>query len=292
MLLNVEYKDNKKTLIYKNYNLSLLGFLKHVGLSGSGENINIFSSSMEGLGFLLHFHRYFEFRNDLSNTWWALTKPDINFYDPTRTGQFSNVIAKGLTDFLAKKLSNAKYTHTYESALLVRNISYSGERPDLFCDTGSEQFAIESKGTTRKSISDAQMDDYKKQAESGPIPVKFSIVSACYGLYNKNHINVKYYDPPSENYIYEKEYNQYLARYYYTKVLRFLERNSSRYQSNSIIQDFITYRINIGFEESLLFHISKQILSFINKETDSVNQDYRSDENSYFDVDGIGLEIR
>lgn len=292
MRINVEYRNEDLNIMHKEYNLSLLGFLKHIGFSGSGENINILTANLEGLGFFLQYHRYFTVRYGFPFDFWSLHRPDDYYHDPTKIAQFSNIIAKGITDFLARKISKAKYTHSYEAALLVRNIAYSGERPDLFCDTGQDQFSIESKGTIRETVSEAQMEDYKKQASSGPIPVRFSIASACFNLFDGNQISVKYFDPPSENYSYEKEFNQYLAKYYYTRILQSLERYGSRYQINSVQRDYITYRINIGFQDSLLFHLNKQVLSFINNEVDSVIHEYRSDGTSYFDVDGIGIEIR
>lgn len=114
--------------------------------------------------------------------------------------------------------------------MALKGYNIEGDRPDFYCDTFTEQFAVEAKGYSAQSVSDAQMSKHKDQSETGPLSINFSVASVAYNLYKKPKI--KFYDPISDNVPYENDLNSRLRELYYQNVLFFIESISdSRTQS-------------------------------------------------------------
>lgn len=216
MNLNVIQKDKTGTTSQRQYQVGLARLLKHIGVAGQNKPLSAFSI-LRGFGFLAYFYHYvdhphllwmpFRFRRNYSSLW-----------DPTDIAQFANIIGKAVADMLARRISGALYTHTYEAALLVKNKTMSGKRPDFYCDTGDKQFALEAKGFTRNNVSDRKMQDFKNQAAAGSLPVHFHVACATYALFDYPII-AKYYDPENDNVVYDHQTSLILARSFYSSVL-------------------------------------------------------------------------
>jgi hypothetical protein len=291
MNLNVIQKDKTGTISEKQYQVGLARLLKHIGIAGQNKPLSAFSI-LRGFGFLAYFYHYidhpqllwmpFRFRRNSSSLW-----------DPTEIGQFANIIGKAVADMLARRISGALFTHAYEAALLVKNRTLSGKRPDLYCDTGHKQFALEAKGFTRSNVSDTKMQDFKKQAASGSLPVHFYVACATYALFDYPIIT-KYYDPENDNVEYDLHASLILARSFYSSVLGSLSELpevDSRKLSNTDCSSFsldrfglVDCRVMIAKEAvkwTLSEKIPSKLPSFEKYEEDDI----------FLDEDGIGIEI-
>ena len=143
--------------------------------------------------------------------------------DPTERNYISNRLGRAMADHLSKSIYLARYTHSYECAMAIAGFQITGTRPDFYCDTGVQQFAVEAKGLSVPSVSDAQMAEHKIQSTSGPLPVNFSVASVAYGLYRRP--KVKYYDPIQEGLEYQRTLNLSLRSNYYAAVLTFVSES-------------------------------------------------------------------
>ena len=176
MKLKVEYYDGQNTTNHV-FDLTYLQFIKHLAFAGMGVHTSPYNM-FRFLGFWIEFFPYWKTSAN------GFHLPKVIYNDPTEHGQISNRIGKAFADFLAKKIYKAKYTHNFEDLMASDGYKIKGERPDLYCDSLTTQFAIEAKGYTRKSISNKEMDKFKRQAkETWPISVHFSVASVAYNLY-------------------------------------------------------------------------------------------------------------
>lgn len=211
------------------------------------------------------------------------------FNDPTETAYVSNRIGRAFADYFSKKLYGARFTHSYECAMQLKGHPITGERPDFYCDALTKQFAVEAKGYSAQSISDAAMKNHKEQSKTGPLPINFSAASVAYNLYKKPKI--KFYDPEGDNVPYDNSLNSELRSRYYRSVLYFIERISdSRTQSE--FSDFFAYNIPYPFmaARQILVHRAISEQSWDNVEwLAAIEQKSGEDNEFYIDVDGIGL---
>jgi hypothetical protein len=291
MQLQVIERDKLGNISNKKYDIGLARLLKHVGIAGQIRPLWAFST-LRGLGFLLYFHNYI----DAPIFSWKAPKfrrDSLQLIDPTDISHFSNIIGRAIGDMLARRISGAKYTHTYENALLVRNIVCLEERPDFYCDTGKVQFAMEVKGYSRSSVSDNKMSDIKNQAASGPLPVPFYIACATYGVFD-HPLKAKYYDPENENVEYDQNLSIVLARAYYSNI--YSEVSSLKELRPVIINNVECQAYSLdtfglfGHKIIISTTIRKWLLNDTRNGELPVVESIESDD-LFLDSDGIGIEL-
>src|SRR5208283_2967007 len=162
----IEYIDQAREVSNRTESINAFGLMKHIAIAGQGYLPSIkYYTRICGI-----FCHYIEYLNRTALTTSSFSLPPSIRRDPTEQGQFSNLVGKGLGDFLSRQLSGAKVTHSYEAAMILAGIPISGNRPDLYCIGDTFQFALEAKGFSAASISAKEMLKYKNQAQSGPLP--------------------------------------------------------------------------------------------------------------------------
>lgn len=286
MLLNIIERDASKNTTRRRYDLGFLPFLKSIGTTGNANPSSI-RAWMKSFGYLFYFWEYFD-EHPLYHL--RFKRPPMALVDPTAISQFSNITGRAIADRLARDLSGALFTHTYEAALMVRNITHTGQRPDLFCDTGVQQFTIEAKGLSCESGSDNAMEQHKEQASSGPIPVHFSIASVSYNLFREP--TCKYYDPVLDGAEYQADFNQNLARFRLASILSDLERFQSTRVSDKQTSEFERFIIDDDPELRVVFLVNKRIRQFINERKMPFPKFEKiSNEGFFVDRDGLGIEL-
>lgn len=293
MHVNVEYIDRHKALTFHTLQISLPAFLKHAAIAGSGDDLGVLPSLARGIGTMLFYGRYidapwlFRFK--------GFQRPDLKFHDPTEIGDFSTLVGKTLADYLAKRLLHAKFTHTYEAAMCATGYKSFGSRPDFYCTTENEQFAMEAKGFSKRTISDSEMAVHKAQSASGPIPVNFSIASVTYNIYDGPRC--KFHDPVSDNTVFHKEENNRLAKLYYRTLyghlndyitprrFDFAGRQYSAFNISPYL--FIGKRnrpVKLLFDRKIMKNIEREYIL-------SDEYSYVAEEDIYLDIDGIGVVL-
>lgn len=282
MQITISHLDQYETLNNITYNLSYPRFIKHLAFAGFGayrSHINLFR-------FLGCFIEYYGYWND--------NHFDLPFpirFDPTEKGQISNRIGKALADFLAKKINRARFTYNYEYAMKILGIPIKGKKPDLYCDTLTQQFAIEAKGRTESSISKKNMKKYKTQSQQGPLPVNFTIASASYDLYSSPKVN--YYDPINPDIEYNMEINLQLRKRYYLSIQNLIEFYSLSGETDNQFSDFTSFHLrDFPLFDSFYLIIHKSILNKkwqINGLLESLEKIDK--ENIFIDLDGIGIKV-
>lgn len=284
MNINVSHLDAQGQLTQKAESLSHLAFAKHLAFSGVG----LHRHPIHYLRFYSYYLEVFQFWSDNPN---RFSLPAPFNHDPTEKNMLSNRIGKALADFLAKKYYSARFTHCYEDAMVRFGHQIKGKRPDLYCDNLREQFAIESKGFSAASISQAEMSKHKSQSQQGPIPVNFSIASVSFDLYRSP--KVKFYDPINKDTEYHKDQNQQLRSLYYQSVLELIGFSRGS-QERSQFDDFYSFRLFPPFLDlKLLVHRSILKREWGSDEwLYSIEKNYDREEETYIDLDGIGLTSR
>jgi hypothetical protein len=311
MDIEVEYKDTNGDISNVTHHVSRLAFIKHLALAGQGYATGP-QKLMRTLGMLLHYSNYLQSDPFYSN---YFSRPSAIFYDPTEIGQFSNLAGKAIADFLSKKINNSRLTINYEAAMRVLGIPIVGDRPDLIAFSDNWMFALEAKGYTGGP---GNMVKHKEQAQSGDVPVHFTVASVAYGLYNR--VRCKYYDPINSNVKYDYELLNEVSKKYYTGFMGFLNDNYF-YVSETIINEEKYFEVRFRYRQleklfnrkdirfrwfyefsefdapSLLLtkkietYATEGLSSFINtKQEIPVVQII--DPYFYIDADGIGLKLR
>lgn len=301
MKLKVERKDNRGNIIKLNIEMPWLAFIKHMAISGQGfiPSIRKFKRMLGKFFIYSDYLRYSSYQNS------SFSKPPIFLYDPTSTAQFSNIAGKSIADFLGKRLDGAIISFNYDAALKMLGFKVQSRRPDLLCANSLDIFSIEAKGLSKISVSNNEMAAYKQQAQSGPIPVKFSIASVAYNLYNQ--VKVKYHDPKNDDFLYNKELVKKLSIQYYRGIKSFINEDIFEIKRKSINKNNYynlifplkrLYEFNRFFPFSfdrfnrISILIDIRISDFIKYGImDSKTEQYFSNENIYIDSDGIGLML-
>jgi hypothetical protein len=193
MNIEIEYIDQNSILSSRSEDISNFAILKHLAIAGQWY-LPALKYYTRIIGIFLHYVEYLD-RTTLNSSKFSL--PPTIRRDPTETGQFSNLVGKGIGDFLSKRLSGAKVTHNYEAAMILQGIPLSGSRPDLYCIGEAFQFAVEAKGFSAANVSAREMLRHKNQANSGPLPVNFCVASVSYNLYTQ--VKCNYHDPFDRN---------------------------------------------------------------------------------------------
>lgn len=281
MKYELTHQDSKGKIKTTSAEISFLAFVKHATFAG------INRPSFPGLPFryasiFFDFMPSFFGRNHFSPLS-ELAK------DPTETAYMSNRIGRAFADYFSKKIYDAKFTHSYECAMALKGYKIIGERPDFYCDTLRQQFAVEAKGYSAQSVSETAMIKHKVQSETGPLSTHFTVASVAYNLYKNPRI--KFYDPEGDDVLYESQLNARLRYFYYRDALRFISFISdSRTQSD--LHDYYAYNISLPNIPVKQILVNKGILeqAFENIEwLDSINNTGEENGNYYIDVDGIGL---
>ncbi|MBG9993324.1 hypothetical protein [Pseudoalteromonas sp. NZS37] len=287
MKIKVEHLNDKGKIEDIELNLSYLQFIKHLAFAGMGVSKSPHNSP-RFLGFMFEFVQYWGSEPD------HFSIPRIISNDPTELGQISNKIGKALADFLSKKIYGAKYTHNYEDAMVQGGHLIKGERPDLYCDTRSKQFAVEAKGFKVPTVSANKMLKYKSQSQQGPVPVHFSVASVAYDLYQAP--SVKFHDPIGDDVKYSTDINNKLIELYYRSILDSIELLNLEQSKNAerIPNDFIAYHLPEIYPKNkmhLLLH--KSIVNGDWEQMEEFNSRKIEEKNdTYIDSDGVGLCIR
>lgn len=292
MEISIEYIDQAGNLSNRTESINAFGLAKHIAIAGQGylPSIKYYTKIF---GIFFHYIEYLKL-NALNASRFSLPPPIR--HDPTEKGQFSNLVGKGLGDFLSRQLSGAKVTHNYEAAMTLAGIPVSGNRPDLYCIGDTFQFALEAKGYSTASISAKEMLKYKNQAQSGHLAVNFSVASVSYNLYERVQCN--YHDPFNDNIEYNFSINQELNRRYYTGLFEYLDFDYFRIEEGEI-QNKHCYFIDIlgpgtpytlSFEGySLALILQTEFKKFVIKEEVHFNETIIQEPLLYLDTDGVGF---
>jgi len=286
MKLKVEYYDGQNTTNHV-FDLTYLQFIKHLAFAGMGVHTSTYNM-FRFLGFWIEFFPYWKTSAN------GFSLPEIVLRDPTELGQISNRIGKALADFLAKKIYKAKYTHSYEHAMFLKKHPIEGKRPDLYCVSLKNQFAIEAKGYKKSRISDDDMEKIKDQSKEGPLSVNFTVASVAYNLYKDIH--VKFHDPVGDDVEYSTDLHKALVDRYYRSILNLIKQFSlmPSSQVDNLPQNYVAYRIPLIAQENSTYLLLHRLIVEENWERLELNNgQYNSDsEDTYIDEDCVGLCIR
>ena len=280
MKILLEHIDGSGKTRQETVSLGYLAFCKHAALAGAGKRKPAFYSSRYN-GIVSEFRQYWESRA----TSFSLPIPFRN--DPSEKAYVSYKVGRALADYFAKKIYSARFTHNYEDAMKLSGYSITGNRPDFYCDTLKKQFAIEAKGTDKKSISDRKMREHKTQSKCGPLSVQFSVASVAYNLYASP--SVKFHDPIGEDVEYNKESNQELRSQYFNSILDSVAEMNL--PENQIVKgDYISYVLPTDNQQALSLLVHRAIVERDWGGDDWFPENQDTEEDSiYIDLDGIGL---
>ena len=291
----MEYVDQNRNVSISREKIGRLGLFKHLAVAGQGYLPSLrYYTRVAGIIF-----QYIEYMNRGALSANRFSEPPASRRDPTEKGHFSNLVGKGIGDFLAKRLSGAKITHSYEAAMTLAGIKIQGRRPDLYCLGEKVQFAAEAKGYAAGSISAMEMLKYKNQAMSGPLPVNFSIASVSFNLYER--VCCKYYDPFDRAVEFNSSLNSELNRLYYSGIYEYLDYTFFRIEEGEIHnrQCFFIDIIGHGTPFSISFGdwnlaliLQSNFKRFTIKESTSFNETTIQEPGIYLDTDGIGFCMR
>lgn len=313
MRIKTEHVDSNQKTHNRDIVISLLAFIKHMGIAGQGYAPKL-NKIQRVIGMFFVFRSYLR-RNEFYGQN-KFSEPPIRFSDPTEKAQFSNLAGKSIADYLSKKIDNSILTVNYEAAMRLKGFPIKGSRPDLIAFTNNKTFAIESKGFD--SSSSGNMSNHKSQSQAGPIPVNYTIASVSYNLYSK--VKCNYHDPVNPETEYDESLLKQLSKEYYSGIKeyydeRYFERNEIEVKGEKFYElEVFTPRFlrSLGFDrypwiwpeiEFMLFHrlrfkliIPKNIEYLaengINRETKPFLIGESESNYLYIDNDRVGLKIR
>lgn len=282
MKINLTHQDLAGNQYKTSKDITYLQLAKHLTFAGIDKwwGSGLFARY---LGNLFELTQYYDFIKGTIHPAYPLKD------DPTERNYLSNRLGRAIADYLSKDIYKAKYTHSYECAMVAAGIPLTGKRPDFYCDTGTQAFAVEAKGFSVPSVSDNAMETHKTQSASGPILVNFTVASVAFNLYNQP--KVKFYDPPSDNLTYNEDLNRLLRAQYYTTILTLIQ-NCGWFEKEPTSDGKLTRfrslqrgpRIDILASDGISQGAWRDAGWHIDIEK-SVTE-YR-----YIDLDGIGLEL-
>lgn len=312
MHIPVEHKNTSGHISNLSFNLSWLGFAKHMAIAGQGYAPRP-QKLLRTIGMFFHYSYYLQyaFLND------RFSEPPISLSDPTEKGQFSNLAGKAIADFLSKKIDGSLFTVNYEAAMRLQGKRVSGQRPDLIAFTPTSMFAIEAKG--RHQSNPGNIASHKAQAQSGPLNVNYSVACISYNLFTD--INCIYHDPYNADIPFDNVTFKAATKNYYSGLAEFMKLKYFKYrpielQGESfyeIILSFKNYEKYFPvefpflrpfwffpiFEQSsisliLPLKINEYAIEGISRETRPFNFeiDQEDDYETYIDVDRVGLRMR
>ena len=292
MNISIEYIDQTGNLSNRVESLNPFGLIKHIAIAGQGYLPSIkYYTKIFGI-----FCHYIEYLNSAALNASRFSLPPPERRDPTEKGHFSNLVGKGIGDFLSRQLSGAKVTHGYEAAMTLAGFPLLGNRPDLYCIGNNFQFSLEAKGYSAKTVSAKEMLSHKSQAQSGPLAVNFSVASVSYNLYEL--VQCKYHDPYNDTIQYNAPINRELNRLYCTGIFEYVNFEYFRIEEGEI-QNKHCYFIDIlgtgtpynlsigGFSLALI--LQSEFKKFTFGESAHFNETAIQEPLLYLDTDGIGI---
>ena len=292
MNIEIDYFCRNGTYSTELRSLSLPVFLKHAALAGRADYLSFPAGIIRATGILLSNLEYFEFSKNFS--WVGFTPLPPYMTDPTEHGDFSKIIGRAIGDYLAKTLLNAKFSHSYEAAMNIMGFPLIGKRPDLYCVTRTEQFAVEAKAYSKTTISHKSMVTRKKQAQSGPLPVHFAFASFTYNLFGA--LKCRFHDPVVPNAEYNKRLNALLAMNYYESLYQQVGAGRQARSININERRYLEFEME-DYIFSRRFNRIRLILPTAVEEGLSGDQYLNMDherfesEDIYLDSDGVGVHI-
>ena len=283
------HKDARGVITTSFFKMYLLGFIKHATFAGMNSQIyhNYYHYLHHAFRYLSLFYEFYP--SFIPGYHFKLLKSLSR--DPTETAYLSNKIGRAVADYLSKNKYGARFTHCYEDAMRIKGIPIAGQRPDFYCENLREQFSVEAKGFSSKSVSDYAMRKHKTQSGTGPLLVNFSVASVAYNLYQSP--KVKFYDPIKDGVPYDADLNSKLRDEYYRSALKFI-RYISEEPKESGLADYISYRHSISGFSAIKFlvhrviHDGKWETGEQFSSTEYLAEHYQN-EDIYIDVDGIGI---
>jgi len=291
MKLKVEHKDKSKLIHIHNIEIGLAALVKHFGFAGMAHN-SAKLNFLQGIGCLMY---HFEFLDINNFKLMGFKEPAIPIYDPTKKGQFSNILGKAIGDFLSKKIYSATLSVHYESAMLINGYPINNSsRPDLYCMNANEQFAVECKGFSKIKVSKNKMNDYKNQSLSGPLPINFSVASVTYGIFK--NINVRYHDPIIRDLPFNQELNSSLIAEYYQSIITGLGISENTETKTIRGMEFYiipiqNYILNNYQPHKYSFLVTTRIHEFLSERQVVFDSGDDYGDNIYIDNDGVGIKI-
>lgn len=308
----VDYIDQRGNHSNKTIPISRLAFAKHLAIAGQG-----YAPAPQKLwrtfGMFFHYSNYIRRNEFYTNN--RFSEPPIALSDPTEKGQFSNLAGKAIADFLSKRIDQSLFTVNYEAAMRLQRYKLRGARPDLIAYSPNKVFALEAKG--RHQPNPGSMVNHKRQANSGPLAVNFSVACVSYNLFDR--VIVNYHDPVNQEIPFDnlslgalsRNYYRYLSEFLNEKVFEssLIEYQGEKFYEITFSRDYL--RNNNFFDrnvrEWLLFEvfdflrprlilperirdyaedgINNNTIPFIMEGSQSVNS------NVYIDNDRVGLRI-
>lgn len=266
--------------------IGYLAFCKHLAFAGIG----IHRSPMLAFRYMGFFFEWQQFWAD-NPDFFSIPSPFDN--DPTERNYISNRIGRAFADYFAKRQYGARFTHSYEDVMVRFGFSVVGERPDLYCDNLTHQFAVEAKGFGRHSISNNEMNIHKSQSLTGPVPVHFTVASVAFDLYRNPKI--KFYDPLNEKVQYSNEINLQLRSLYYSSIIELIDFFRAD-RDSSEMDNYFTYSLPPFIPSNLRLMVHKAIIEREWNSNEWLQELGRHDNfdkyESYIDLDGIGLTRR
>jgi hypothetical protein len=220
MNIAVERKDINGNITNENHTISRLQLIKHLAMAGQGYMPKP-QKILRTMGLFLYYSYYLR-RSALNDD--RFSEPPSKLSDPTEKGDFTTVVGKAIADFLSKRIDNSLFTVNYEAAMRIRGLPIKNKRPDLLAFSPNAMFALEAKG--RKASTPGNMNDHKKQAQSGSIGVNFTVACISYNIFKK--IKCKYYDPFNDNVEYDNTLLSKLSADYYRGLSEFLDKDYFR----------------------------------------------------------------
>ena len=308
----VDYIDQRGNHSNQTVPISRLAFAKHLAIAGQG-----YAPAPQKLwrtfGMFFHYSNYIRRNEFYSNN--RFSEPPVELSDPTEKGQFSNLTGKAIADFLSKRINHSLFTVNYEAAMRLRGYKLRGPRPDLIAYSSGHVFALEAKG--RSETNPGNMAAHKRQANSGPLAVNFSVACVSYNLFDR--IIVNYHDPINQEVPFDnltlaalsRNYYRYLSEFLNEKIFesriieyqgeKFYEITFSRdylrsiYVNDRSVRDWFLFEIFDFLRPRLILPerirdyaedgINSNTVPFIQEGSQSVNS------NVYIDNDRVGLRI-
>ena len=172
--------------------ITLARFIKHFVLAGAGFTPSAILLT-RGIGALAW---YWDFVEPVASGQDYFGEPVPVLRDPTLKAHFSNLTGRAFADFMGRHIANSWVTLSYEGVLEQNGLPIVGPRPDLLAVNPLSVVALEAKGYSKKSVSNAEMAVHKHQASQGRLNRHAWAASVTYGLYDK--LKVKYLDPEDD----------------------------------------------------------------------------------------------
>jgi hypothetical protein len=294
MKIEVDYLDRAGTSSSVPINMSLPCFLKHAALAGRANHLGFAAGVVRALGILMANHEYFSFKLPIG--WLGFSPLPPYMFDPTELGDFSTIAGRAVGDYLGKNLLKAKLSHSYEAVMHMLGYQMKGPRPDFYCVTDNEQFALEAKGYSKSSFGPSAMAVRKAQACSGPVPVHFAFASVTYNLYGA--VKCKFHDPVVPDAEFNRRLNGALAFNYYESLYQQLTVLGRPEQTRFNNREYLSYDLDPRYFRHyvqrirLILPMDVQRQLSPNQYLELRHEQYDSERESvYIDSDGVGIQI-